>query len=160
MGVRMEDVSRQYHFQVKGTTMRSWTSLAHAAVVAFAFLVPLRAVAQEPRLTDSQVQALKTIRRNSEMKAVPHALRLAETAKKIYENMLSDKEDQRLRRRLERELDRIGASLIAIKGQSIRDMVGVLSADQKALLKTEMRKPGAPADLSELIVKLFKVDGG
>ena len=114
--------------------------------------------AQETSLSAAQTASIKAIQRASEKKAAPLALKLASTAKKIYENMLSDREDERLRAKLERELDGIGSKLIKLKGQSIREMVAVLTPEQKALVRMEMRKPGAPADLSELIIKLFRVD--
>jgi len=47
--------------------------------------------------------------------------------------------------------------LLTIKGQAIRETVNVLTPGQKKLIKSEMRKPGAPADLGELIEHTFKV---
>lgn len=110
-----------------------------------------------PRLSPAQLKAIKSIRAESEKKAAPLALQLAAVVKRIYENMLSEKEDAVLRRRLGKEMDRIAAQLLAIKGQSIRETVGVLTPEQRSLVRDEMRKPGAPADLSELIARIFGV---
>jgi hypothetical protein len=106
-------------------------------------------------LSDAQVAAMKRIKSESEKQAAPLAVQLAAVAKRIYENMLSDKEDQKLRRRLSLQMNGIAGKLLAIKGQSIRDTVAVLTPEQKRTLRDEMRKPGAPADLTELISKLF-----
>jgi hypothetical protein len=36
--------------------------------------------------------------------------------------------------------------------------VGVLTPEQKRLVKSEMRKPGAPGDLGEVIARTFNLD--
>ena len=109
------------------------------------------------QLSETQLRAIKSIRSASERKAALPALHLAATIKRIYENMLADKEDQALRQRLSRELDEGTAQMLAIKGQSIRDVIGVLTPEQRRLVKNEMKKPGAPADLMELIVRTFNI---
>ncbi len=98
---------------------------------------------------------MKRIKSESEKQAAPLAIQLASVARQIYENMLSDKENQKLRRRLSHQMNEIASKLLAIKGQSIRDTVAVLTPEQKRTLRDEMRKPGAPAELTELISKLF-----
>ena len=98
---------------------------------------------------------MKRIKTESEKQAAPLAMQLAAVAKQIYENMLSDKENQKLRRRLSHQMNEIAGKLLAIEGQSIRDTVAVLTPEQKRTLRDEMRKPGAPADLTELISKLL-----
>lgn len=111
----------------------------------------------KPHLTAAQLQAIKSVRIESEKKAAPLALRLASTAKQIYKNMLSEKEDEALGQRLSREMDKVVVALLALKGQSIRDMVRVLTPEQRQLMRSEMQKPGAPGDLSELIMRVFNV---
>ena len=113
--------------------------------------------AQTNKLTPSQVESIKSIRSKIEKKAETLGIQLANTAKLIYENILSDKEDEGVRKQLERELDRTVVALVNLKGQSIREMVAVLTPDQKKLVREEMKKPGAPADLSELLIRLFKI---
>lgn len=110
-----------------------------------------------PRLSPAQLQAIKSVRAESEKKAAPLALRLATVAKQIYENMLSEREDAALRRKLSREMDGVATQLLAIKGQSIRGMVRVLTPEQRSFVRSEMRKPDAPGDLSELITRVFSV---
>jgi hypothetical protein len=130
---------------------------------AFACVAATTATAQTPSgvgggghpLSEAQRQALKSIKAEGEKKAAPLALQLAATAKQIYENMLSEKEDEALRLRLSKEMDETLLKILALKGQSIRDTVAVLTPAQKQLVREEMRKPGAPGDLSELIERLF-----
>lgn len=108
-------------------------------------------------LTNDQTHAIRSIRVAAEKKAAPVALRLAATSKQIYDNMLSDKENNRRRQQLSKEMNRTATQLLAIKGQSIRDMVQVLTPEQRKLIKTEMQKRDAPADLSELIWRIFRI---
>lgn len=110
-----------------------------------------------PRLSPAQLQAVKAIRTESAKRAAPLALRLATVAKQIYANMLSEREDAVLRRKLSREMNNVAAQLLAIKGQSIRDIVKVLTPEQRSLIRNEMRKPDAPGDLAELIARVFNV---
>jgi Spy/CpxP family protein refolding chaperone len=108
-------------------------------------------------LSEAQKQAIKRIRVESEKKAAPAALRFAGIVNKIYENMLSDKPDEELRARLSAEMKETAGELLTIKGQSIRETVNVLTPEQKQLIKSERLKPGAPADLSEVIAHTFNL---
>jgi Spy/CpxP family protein refolding chaperone len=129
----------------------------HILMIAFALACGSAAGAQSTKLTPSQIESIKSIRSKSDKKAETLAIQLANTAKLIYENILSDKEDESVRKQLERELDRTVVELVNLKGKSIREMVAVLTPDQKKLVRDEMKKPDAPADLSELIARLFKI---
>jgi Spy/CpxP family protein refolding chaperone len=109
-------------------------------------------------LSEAQKQTIKRIKVESEKKAAPTALIFAGIVSRIYENMLADKPDEALRLKLDAEMKEETWKLLAIKGQSIRDIVGVLTPEQKQLVKSEMRKPDTPADLSEVIARTFKLD--
>jgi hypothetical protein len=100
---------------------------------------------------------IKRIQIESEQKAAPAALRLAAIVKRIYENMLADRPDEKLRARLSAEMKDAAWTLLAIKGQTVRDIVNVLTLEQKQFIKSEMRKSGAPGDLSEVISRAFKL---
>jgi Spy/CpxP family protein refolding chaperone len=108
-------------------------------------------------LSEAQMQAIKSILAESKKKAAPVALRLGLTAKQVYENILSDKPDEAVAERLSKEMKEVVGELVSIRGQSMREAVKVLTPEQKQLLKSEMAKPGAPADLMELIVHLFNI---
>ncbi len=111
------------------------------------------------RLSEAQLQAIKSIRAESEKKAAPVALRLAATVRQIYENMLAEKPDEGLRGRLSREMREETWELLSIKGESIREVVNALTPEQKRLVRDEMAKRGAPADLTEVVWRVFKVPG-
>lgn len=108
-----------------------------------------------PPLSEEQKKSLMAIKVASEKKAAPIALRFAGIIRRIYENMLADKPDTGLRAKLDAEMKETGWELLMIKGQSMFDAVAVLTPEQKRVLKAEMMKPGAPADMGELIEKTF-----
>jgi uncharacterized membrane-anchored protein YjiN (DUF445 family) len=109
-------------------------------------------------LTDAQKQAIKRIQSDAEKQAAPAALRLAGIVNKIYENMLADRPDAKLRADLSARMEKATWALLSIKGQSIHDIVRVLTPAQRELVRAEMRKPGAPSDLSEVVAHVFKLD--
>lgn len=110
-----------------------------------------------PALSEAQKQAIKLIQVSSEKKAATVALRLAGIVSKIYENMLADKPDEKLRVALSAKMKETAWELLSIKGQAVRETVNVLTPEQKQIIKREMRKPGAPGDLSEVIARAFKL---
>lgn len=110
-----------------------------------------------PTLSEAQQQAIKRIKISSEKKAALPAIRLARVVRKIYENMLADRPDEKLRVKLSAEMNETTWELLTIKGQAIRETVNILTAKQKQLIKSEMRKPSAPADLGELITRTFNL---
>jgi hypothetical protein len=108
-------------------------------------------------LSEAQKLKIKRIQIESEQKAAQAALRLAAIVNRIYDNMLADKPDEKLRARLSAEMKDAAWTLLAIKGQTVREIVNVLTVEQKQFIKSEMRKPGAPGDLSEVISRAFKL---
>jgi Spy/CpxP family protein refolding chaperone len=106
-------------------------------------------------LSDSQKQAIKRIQAEAEKKAAPAAIRLAGIVRKIYENMLADKPNEKLRAALSAEMKEAAWTLLSIKGQVVRDTINVLTPAQKQLVKSEIQKAGAPADLSEVVAHTF-----
>jgi hypothetical protein len=75
-------------------------------------------------------------------------------------NLLSGKPDEELDRKLSSdfaaEVSNLVNGAIQAKLTAIREMVKLLSPDQKAVLLAEVEKPGANPDLAELINKVFK----
>ena len=106
-------------------------------------------------LSESQKQTIKRIQDESGKRAAPIALKFAAVVRKLYEDMLAEKPDEKLRGRLDTEMKEATWELLAIKGQSIRETVKVLTPVQKQRIRSEMRKPGAPADLSDVIAQEF-----
>ncbi|MFL6228841.1 MAG: hypothetical protein ACJ741_08680 [Pyrinomonadaceae bacterium] len=109
-------------------------------------------------LTEAQRQSIKRIQTDTEKKAAPALRRLARVASKVYANMLAEKPDAKLRASLSAQLERATWALFAIKGQSFYEILRVLTPAQRQLIRDERRKPGAPADLSEVVAHLFKLD--
>lgn len=108
-------------------------------------------------LSPQQVESLKKLKTETEKTAAPYALKLAETAKQIYANMLSDKEDQKLRKRLAKDLHFYTAKLLDIRGDSYRAALAILTPDQRQLVRDEIKTPGAPMDIAEVIARVFKL---
>jgi len=109
-------------------------------------------------LSEVQKQAIKRIKVSSELRAAPIALRLARIVNEIYDNMLAVKPDEKLRAQLSEQMKTTTWELLSIKGQAIRETVNVLTPEQRQLIKIEKQKPGAPADLSEVIEKTFQLN--
>ena len=107
------------------------------------------------KLSAEQLDRFKAIKTDIEKRAAPAVLGLAVTAKNIYANMFADKEDQKLRKKLEARLHRYGRELINLKGESFREMLAVLTPAQRQLVRSEVEKAQGPADLGELIEQIF-----
>ncbi len=108
-------------------------------------------------LNPAQLQSIENIRAKSAKAAAPLALQLAAVVKQIYDNMLADVPNSKLRENLSKQMTSTVVKILLIKGQSIREMVNTLTPEQKKLLKTEMTKPDAPGDLSELMERVFNI---
>ncbi len=119
---------------------------------------PSKQISQVPELSGEQRKAIEAINRTAMEKGAPIALKMEGVVKGIYTNMLSDHPDEQLRQSLAEELSSITSQLLTVKGASIRDTVGILTAEQKQMIKSQMKKPGASGDLSELIAKTFGID--
>lgn len=120
-------------------------------------IVPAVAQTAAPPLTDAQKQAIAEIRSHAEKRAAPLALGMALTVRQIYENMLAEKPDEKLRAELSKRLQTTASELLTIKGQSIREAVNVLTIEQKHFIKEKMGKRDAPQDLMEVIIKSFNL---
>lgn len=108
-----------------------------------------------PALSEAQKEAIERIKVATEKRAAPVALRFAGIVTKVYDNMLADKPNEKLRVQLSTRMKATAWELLTIKGQAIRETVNVLTPEQKQFIKSEMLKPGAPGDLSEVIEKTF-----
>ena len=124
-------------------------------LTAFATTAFSQTITIIPKLTPEQITAMEKIKTEAEKHSAPIALQLAETTKKIFANMLSAHENQKLRAQLSKDLHKFAGQLLDIKGQSYRDTLAVLTPIQKELVLAEMKKPVAPADLAEIIGRTF-----
>jgi Spy/CpxP family protein refolding chaperone len=116
-----------------------------------------------PALTAAQRQSFQDIMQSAEKAATAQAaadvLKLGEIAKRIDRNLLSEKPDEAIHEKLSAELTDAVAGLvraaIAIKLNTVRDLAKVLTPEQKRFVITELDKPGANPDLTELLKKVF-----
>jgi len=129
-----------------------------AAGLAFAQTPAGNAV---PPITDAQREALKKVLTAGEAEAKgkvqPSAEKLASLAKDINRSVLSDKPDEVLVTKLRAELLDTAVGLVKaavdMKLATVSDLGKVLTPEQKRFLLTELEKPGAPSDLTELVQK-------
>jgi hypothetical protein len=133
-----------------------------------AVLLPIWLLAQDgaPKgsaLTAGQKQALQqklqTLETDAKAKTEKQNAKIAEIAKSIDRNLLSGKPDEELDRKLSADFASEVTNLVNLAIQAklttVREMVKVLTPDQKAALLVELEKPGANPDLAEL-VKVLK----
>lgn len=94
---------------------------------------------------------------DSKSRIQPTAEKIADIAKAIDRNLLSDKPDPELDKKLRADmtsavLDTVKIAM-EIRLNSISDIAKVLTPDQRKFLLTELDKPGTNPDLAELIQK-------
>jgi hypothetical protein len=108
-------------------------------------------------LSDSQKHAIQAIHARNKLKAAPTALRLANTVKQVYDNLLAEKMDEQLADKLRLQMKEVVGDLVVIRGEAMREAVTVLNSQQKQFLKTELSKPGGQGELIEVMMKVFKI---
>ena len=114
-----------------------------------------------PPITDAQREVLKKVLTAGEAEAKgkvqPSAENLASLAKDINRSVLSDKVDEALVTKLRAELLDTAVGLVKpavdMKLSTVSELGKVLTPEQKKFLLTELEKPGAPSDLTELVQK-------
>jgi Spy/CpxP family protein refolding chaperone len=111
-------------------------------------------------LTEAQKTAIQAIEVGSATKAAPIAARLAGVVRQIYANRLADMPDEVLATSLGTEMRDLTWQLLSIKGESMWAAVGVLTPEQKQIIRAELAKRQQGTDLTdlmELITQTFKV---
>jgi hypothetical protein len=114
-------------------------------------------------LTAEQKQALlqraQALESEAKAQTEKQNVKIAEIAKNIDRNLLSGQPNEELDRKLSAdfatEVTTLVNAAIQAKLTAVREMVKVLTPDQKAVLLVELEKPGANPDLAEL-VKVLK----
>lgn len=108
-------------------------------------------------LSDEQKRALQSILTKSKLAAAPLALMGAAGAKEFDENVLAETPDAASGERATKQLLDSLAGLAQLRLQAIRDVVALLTPEQKRLLRAEMSKPGTPTALLEVLARVFKL---
>jgi len=121
------------------------------------------AAAQDvPALSDAQRSAIQALRSESDQKGAQIAVQLAAVVQKIYDNNLSDTPNQELRGGLDNQMKELVWQLLLVKANSMWAAFGLLTPEQKGIVRTLVAKPrpqGDLPDVMELIVKTFKLTG-
>ncbi len=108
-----------------------------------------------PALDGSQVKQIASIRAEAKKEAAPQALKLARLISQANENMLADTPDEKIAKSLHEEIRTELHELLEIKLRVTKRSLKVLTSQQRAALKQELKKPNAPADLMEAMIALF-----
>lgn len=108
-------------------------------------------------LTSAQVKQILKIKHDSETRAVPVVAQLGTIVQRIDENLLTDREDAALGRKLTREMNALAVQLLEMQRQAHRQMVRLLTPGQRKLVRTEVRKPDSSGKLSDVILSVFHV---
>jgi hypothetical protein len=138
-------------------------------IVSFTAILAAMAVclAQEApnpnRLSGTQKQALEKARQSmdneTKTKTLAITLKLAALAKSLDRNMLADQPDPEVDKKLLNDLVQTVTEMVAgvlqTKIAADREVVKILTPEQKKLLREEVEKADSNPDLSELIGKLF-----
>jgi hypothetical protein len=114
-------------------------------------------------LSETQKKALENAKQSMEnetkTKTVAITLKLAALAKSLDRNMLADQPDPEVDKKLLNDLVQTVTEMVAgvlqTKIAGDREVIKLLTPEQKKLLRDEVEKVGSNPDLSELIGKLF-----
>jgi hypothetical protein len=134
--------------QTRGRTRRSKPAAPKTAAATDAPAYPL---------SEEQKSAIRSILTKAKLEAVPLGLLGAQAAKAFDENVLADAptaaEDERTTRQLLGSL----AGVANLRLQTIRDVVALLTPEQRRLLRAEMSKPDTPTALLDVLSRVFKL---
>lgn len=111
-----------------------------------------------PALSDQQRMELKEVVRLNKLASAGVAIRVARIAKAVYTNLLADHPNAKTGRVLSAKLRRTAGELLTLHGQAMRQALAILTLEQRHYIRDRMGKPDIPADLLELIVKVYGLD--
>ena len=115
--------------------------------------------ALSPAQRQSLQQIIQSAEKETKAQTDAESQKVGEIVKRIDRNLLSDKPDDELHARLSAELADALAGLVRMaltaKLKAARELVKVLTPEQKKLVLAELDKPGANPDLTELLGKVF-----
>jgi hypothetical protein len=115
------------------------------------------AVSPKYPLSDEQKRAIQSLLAKGKAEGAVLGLAGVQGAKEFDENVLSEtpsaEADAKATKRL---LDSL-AGLAELRLELIREVVALLTPEQKRLLREEMSKPGAPTALLDVLRRVFKL---
>jgi hypothetical protein len=138
--------------------LASCTAILSALAVCFAQEAPNPNLLTEPQKKALE-KAKQTMDSETKTKTVAISLKLAALAKSLDRNMLADppdpETDKRLLNDLVQTVTEMVAGVLQTKIAADREVVKLLTPEQKKILLAEIEKADANPDLAELIGKLF-----
>ena len=139
------------------TQTQAQTRARNRAPVRKAASVTPKADAPAYPLSDEQKRAIQAILTKSKLAGAPLALLAAQGAKEFDENVLAEAPDAASDERATNKLLDSLAGVARLRLQTIKDVVALLTPEQKRLLRAEMSKPGTPTALLEVLARVFKL---
>ena len=118
---------------------------------------PKTAAADAPAypLSEEQKGAIRSILTKSKLEGAALALLGAQAAKEFDENVLADAPDAAADGRTTKQLLDSLEGVARLRLQTIKDVVALLTPEQRRLLRAEMSKPGTPTALLEVLSRVF-----
>ena len=137
-------------------------ALTAVPIATPAFQSPGAARSVRPTLTEAQKQMLKSAETDLAGKMAPLAEKVSRAASDLNRALVAEKGDPDTQRKLADDLANavsgLAAEAIRLRVSALRAIVDSLSPEQKSLLRAELDKPGADADLLNVIKKVFVED--
>lgn len=110
-----------------------------------------------PPLSAKQKQDLQEILRLDKLASAGVAIRVAGVAKEIYANLLADHPNDDTHKALSAKLHRTAGELLTQHAKAMRQCLAVLTIEQRHYVRDQMGTPDMPADLLEVIVKIYEL---
>ena len=137
-------------------------ALTAVPIATAAFQSPVAAPRVRPTLTEAQKQMLKSAETDLTSKIAPLAERVSRISRDLNRALLAEKADPEIKKKLADDLANavsgLAAEAIRFRVAALGAIIDSLSPEQKSLLRAELDKPGADADLLNVIKKVFEED--
>jgi hypothetical protein len=136
--------------QTRGTKARARVKTADAVKAG---------VADAPKypLSEEQKRAIHSIIAKSKAEGAVLGLAGAAGAKEFDENVLSETPGTEADAKATKKLLDALAGVAELRLETIREVVALLTPEQKRLLREEMSKPGTPTALLDVLKRVFKL---
>jgi hypothetical protein len=108
-------------------------------------------------LSDEQKSAIRSIVAKSKAEGAVLGLAGAQGAKEFDENVLSESPSAEADAKATKKLLDSLAGVAELRLETIRQVVALLTPEQKRLLREEMSKPGTPTALLDVLRRVFKL---
>ncbi len=116
-------------------------------------------VADAPKypLSEEQKRAIHSIIAKSKAEGAVLGLAGAQGAKEFDENVLSESPNTEADAKATKKLLDALAGVAELRLEAVREVVALLTPEQKRMLREEMSKPGTPTALLDVLKRVFKL---